>query len=64
MRLEEVFIVFYTTSLDRVGREPRWRKRDCLGVSVQSECETLQQENQDYVRNDHHNEDVGRYQNV
>jgi hypothetical protein len=31
---------------------------DCTGVSTQIECETLQQENQTYLENDHHDEDV------
>jgi hypothetical protein len=37
---------------------------DHLSVSAQSECETLQQEKHAYVGNDHHDEDVGRNQNV
>jgi hypothetical protein len=36
---------------------------DRPSVSAQSESETLQQKNQAYVRNDHHDEDVGRDQN-
>jgi hypothetical protein len=37
---------------------------DYLSVSAQSECETLQQKNWAYVRNDHHDEDMGHNQSV
>jgi hypothetical protein len=37
---------------------------DRPSVSAQSECTTLQQENQAYVGNDHHDEDMGRNQSV
>jgi hypothetical protein len=33
-------------------------------VSAQSVCEPLQQENQAYAGNDHHDEDVGHIQSV
>jgi hypothetical protein len=39
-------------------------KVDRLGVLAQGECDILQQENQAYVGNDHHDEDVGRNQSV
>jgi hypothetical protein len=37
---------------------------DHPSVSAQGECETLQQENQAYAGNDHHDEDVGHNQNI
>jgi hypothetical protein len=37
---------------------------DHPSVSAQSGCRTLQQENQVYVGNDHHDEDVSRNQSV
>jgi hypothetical protein len=37
---------------------------DHPSVLAQSECRTLQQENQAYVGNDHHDEDVGHNQSV
>jgi hypothetical protein len=37
---------------------------DHPSISAQSLCETLQQENQVYAKNDHHDEDVGRNQRV
>jgi hypothetical protein len=37
---------------------------DCPSVSAQSECETLQQENEGYAGNDHHDEDVGHNQSI
>jgi hypothetical protein len=37
---------------------------DRPNVLAQSECENLQQKNQIYTGNDHHDEDVGRNQSV
>jgi hypothetical protein len=37
---------------------------DRLDVSAQSGCKTLQQKNQAYAGNDHHDEDVGHIQNI
>jgi hypothetical protein len=37
---------------------------DHPSVSAQSGCRTLQQKNQAYARNDHHDEDVSHNQSV
>jgi hypothetical protein len=60
MRPEGVFTIFNTSPLDPVGREPQQGNVDHPDVWAQSECEKLQQRNQTYVKNDHHDEDVGR----
>jgi hypothetical protein len=41
-----------------------WKNVHRLGVSAQGECDKLQQKNQAYAGNDHHDEDVGRIQSV
>jgi hypothetical protein len=64
MQPEEVFIVLAPHHLTEWDVNHDGENVDYPSVSAQSECETLQQEKQAYVGNDHHDKGVGHNQSV